>query len=177
MKTGDQLPTFQLQSSDGSWQQVSPSVGQGGTLILFICNHCPHVHAYAKRIRNIVTDYSPLGLHVWAINSNDVQRQPADSFEQMPAMASHVGLPSGYLYDATQDIAKLFGAERTPEAFLFDNDGHLVYRGAIDDNPDQPHAVQQQYLRDAIASVLNQQQIRNHYIPPTGCTIKWKQHV
>lgn len=176
MKTGDRLPVFRLQASDRQWQTVAPGQGSGATLILFICNHCPYVHKYAARIRRMVSDYGHLGLRIWAINSNDVVRQPADSFDQMPAIADLIGLPGSYLYDATQDVARLFQAERTPEAFLFNSDGHLVYQGAIDDNAEHVREVEQHYLRDAIESVLTNQQIQNQYIPPAGCTIKWKHH-
>lgn len=176
MKTGDELPAFRLQASDGQWQEVAAGLGSNATLILFLCNHCPYVHKYAARIRRMVSDYSHLGLQIWAINANDVARQPADSFEQMPAMADLIGLPAGYLHDAKQEVARLFSAERTPEAFLFNSTGHLVYRGAIDDNTEQAREVEQHYLRDAIEAVLTNQQIQNHYIPPVGCTIKWKHH-
>ena len=98
----------------------------------------------------------------------------SDSFEAMKQRASEQGFNFPYLYDETQEIAKAYGAERTPEIFLFDASGKLVYHGAPDDNYEEPEAVKATYLRDALDAVLQGQTPPVASTPPVGCTIKWK---
>lgn len=174
MQPGDQLIPFTLTGTDGEEQLIAPS-GKG-VLLLFVCNHCPYVHRYASRIEEIASTYLPQGLAVWGINSNDAQRVPEDGFAYMPAMAERMGLENRYLHDKDQSVARMLKAERTPEAYLFNAAGTLVYRGAIDDNHAAIQQVKHHYLRDAIEAVLLNHVIQNNYETPVGCTIKWKQH-
>lgn len=174
MQPGDQLFPFSLRGTDGEWHDVKSS-GKG-VLLLFLCNHCPYVHRYASRIEELTNTYLPQGLEIWGINSNDADRVPEDAFEHMPAMAERLGLDFRYLHDTDQSIAKQLKAERTPEAYLFNSAGTLVYRGAIDDNHQDVKSVTQHYLRDAIEAVILNRVLQDQYETPVGCTIKWKQH-
>lgn len=174
MQPGDKLSTFTLRRSDGELHEVKP--GGKGVLILFLCNHCPYVHRYASRIEELASTYLPQGLEVWGINSNDAARVPEDAFDKMPTMAKRLGLEGRYLHDADQSIARQLRAERTPEAYLFNPAGELVYRGAIDDNHEDAKLAREHYLRDAIEAILLNHVLQNQYETPVGCTIKWKQH-
>lgn len=174
MQPGESFIPFELRGTDGEIHRVE--CRGKGLLILFLCNHCPYVHRYASRIEELATTYLPHNLEIWGINSNDANRVPEDGFEYMPAMADRLGLEARYLQDADQQVALQMKAERTPEAFLFNSLGRLVYRGAIDDNHQEPQLVTEHYLRDAIEAVLLNQVLQNQYETPVGCTIKWKPH-
>ena len=132
------------------------------------------VRAWEDRMIKIQSDYAAKGVQFIAINANDAQKYPDDSFPKMKERASEKGFNFPYLYDETQEIARAYGAERTPEVFLFDKNGTLRYHGAIDDNYDDPSAVQSQYLREALDAVLADQAPPTAQTPPVGCTIKWK---
>ncbi len=174
MWPGDQHRAFELKNCEGENQRVEIGPFQKGLLIFFVCNHCPYVHQYASRISKIASLCRKEGLKVYGINSNDASRYPEDAPEHMPAMAEKLGLKGDYLYDADQGIARQFKAERTPEAFLFDSLGRLVYRGAIDDHANDPQLVKSHYLEDALKAVLNNDLIQSEYETPVGCSIKWK---
>jgi len=174
MWPGDQFVPFELGNYEGEKQKVEVAPFQKGLLIFFLCNHCPYVHRYATRIRKIVSFCRKEGIPVFGINSNDSSRYPEDAPEHMPAMATKLGLDRAYLHDAYQKIARQYRAERTPEAFLFNPQGKLVYRGAIDDHAKEPKLVKSLYLEDALRAVLNNDMIQSVYEIPTGCSIKWK---
>lgn len=174
MQPGASFIPFRLRGDDGQMHEVTSQ--NKGLLLLFLCNHCPYVHRYAQRIEELVHTYLPQGIDIWGINSNDATRVPEDSFDHMPAMATRLGLAARYLHDEDQSIARQYKAERTPEAYLFNSAGYLVYRGAIDDHHQDAKLVQQHFLREAIEAVLLNQVLQNQYEPPVGCTIKWKQH-
>jgi peroxiredoxin len=174
MQPGATLQPFSLKGIDGKIHEVNTLDQKAGLLILFVCNHCPYVHRYASRIKHLVDTYSQQGVEIYAINSNDAERYPEDAFERMPEMGKRLGLESQYLYDENQEIAREFRAERTPEAFLFNSAGVLVYRGAIDNNHRDESQVTERYLYDALYAVVNNDQIQINYLPPVGCSIKWK---
>jgi len=174
MWPGDQLIAFELKNCEGENHRVELGPFQKGLLIFFLCNHCPYVHHYASRIREIASLCRKEGLKVYGINSNDASRYPEDAPERMPAMAEKLGLKGLYLHDADQRVARQFKAERTPEAFLFNSLGILVYRGAIDDHAKDPQLVKSHYLEEALKAVLNNDLIQCEYEAPVGCSIKWK---
>jgi peroxiredoxin len=173
MQPGAKLPVFQLKGTDNQFHNVGKNKIKKGTLILFLCNHCPYVHAYAWRIKQIIQKFAGSGLEIYGINANDPVRYPADSFESMPEMAELTGLKGHYLWDGTQEIARKFKAERTPEAYLFNSANILVYRGAIDDDHSDKN-ISEKYLENAIISVVNNDVIQQNYVVPVGCSIKWK---
>ena len=119
-------------------------------------------------------DYAGKGVQLIAISSNDAEKYPDDSFPKMRERAQQKGFNFPYLYDETQEVARAYGAERTPEVFLFDKNMVMQYHGAIDDNYENPAAVQDNYLRGALDAVLAGQTPPIADTPPVGCTIKWR---
>ena len=122
----------------------------------------------------IQNEYANRGVQLIAINSNDAAKYLDDSFARMKERASEKKFTFPYLHDETQQTAHAYGAERTPEVFLFDKEGALRYHGTIDDNYDDPAAVKKRYLRDALDAVLAGKSISETETRPIGCTIKWK---
>ncbi len=174
LKIGDRALPFALPGVDGKQHTLEEYADRQALVIIFSCNHCPYVRAWEDRMVQIQADYADQGVQLVAINANDVVKYPADSMEAMIERAREKGFNFPYLQDETQAIARAYGAERTPEVFLFDQQRILCYHGAIDDNYDNPAAVQQHYLRDALEAVLNGTSVLISETPPVGCTVKWK---
>jgi peroxiredoxin len=122
----------------------------------------------------IQTDYEGKGLQLIAINANDASKYPDDSFQNMKKRAREKQFNFPYLRDEDQQVAKIYGAQRTPEVFLFDASRVLRYHGAIDDNYDDPHAVRNSYLRNALDALVEVRDTQTPETAPVGCTIKWK---
>jgi len=174
VKLGDAAIAFELPGVDGKTYSLSAlAEGKEATAVVFMCNHCPYVLAWLDRVIAIAKDYAGKGVAFAAINANDPAKYPADSFEGMQKLAKERGLPFPYLHDETQKVATAYGAERTPEIFLFDGDLKLRYHGAPDDNYEEPQA-SVPYLRNALDAVLAGQTPPIAETPPVGCTIKWK---
>jgi peroxiredoxin len=170
---GAEAPQFDLPGVDGQDHSLDSYRDAEALVLIQSCNHCPYVQAWEDRMTAIARDYADRGVRMVAINSNDAEHYPADSFEEMRKRAEARGFAFDYLYDEPQAIPRTLGAERTPEVFLFDRDRRLVYHGAIDDNRDE-HGVQQQYLRDALDAVLSGEDPPVSETPAVGCTVKWK---
>ncbi|MEJ2207451.1 MAG: thioredoxin family protein [Anaerolineae bacterium] len=174
LKYGDKAPKFELPGVDGKRHSLADlAEGKEATAVIFMCNHCPYVLAWLERIMAIAKEYAPEGVAFVGINANDAVKYPADSFENMQALAEERGLPFPYLHDEAQKVAKTYGAERTPEIFLFDEEMDLRYHGAPDDNYDESEA-SVPYLRDALDAVLDGARPPVDDTAPVGCTIKWK---
>jgi hypothetical protein len=142
--------------------------------LIFTCNHYPCARAWKDRIVQIQDDYGNRGAQVRAISSNDPQKYPYDSFPKMKERALEKGFNFPYLYDASQQVARTYGAERTPEVFLFGKNRRLLYHGTVDDNYDDPQAIENHYLRDALDAALADQEPAVAQTRPIGCTIKWR---
>jgi peroxiredoxin len=171
---GDEAIPFELPGVDGETHSLSDvSDGARAAAVIFMCNHCPYVLAWLDRMIAAANDYAERGVAFVGINANDPIKYPADSFDGMQELARSRGLPFPYLQDETQAVARAYGAERTPEIFLFDSDMRLRYHGAPDDNHDETQA-QVPYLRDALDAVLAGKAPEIQDTPPVGCTIKWK---
>lgn len=173
LKLGSKIPLFKLRGTDELEYSVDSFASKKYLIIIFSCNHCPYVQAYEKRIKEIASDFSEY-LNVAAINSNDDQNYPEDSFEEMKKRADKEKFNFHYLRDDSQSAAKSFGATHTPEIFLFDEKRELVFHGKIDDNWQEPGNVKSKYLRNAIDELISGKKIS---VPETftiGCTIKWK---
>jgi peroxiredoxin len=170
---GSAAPPFDLPGVDGADHSLDDYADAAALAVVWSCNHCPYVLAWEGRMSAIQHDYAGRGFRLVAINSNDAERYPADSFEAMKAHASEGQFPFDYLYDADQAVARAYEPERTPEVFLFDADRKLVYHGAIDDSRDED-AVSTTYLRNAIEAVLAGREPPAVDTPPVGCTVKWK---
>ena len=170
---GAEAPQFDLPGVDGQNHSLD-SYAEADVLVLVqSCNHCPYVQAWEGRLSAIASDYADGGVRVVAVNSNDANSHPEDSFDVMRKRSREQGFTFHYLYDEPQAIARALEAERTPEVFVYDRDRRLRYHGAIDDNRDET-GVSQQYVRDALDAVLAGQDPPLAETPPVGCTVKWR---
>jgi peroxiredoxin len=174
VKIGDAALAFELPGVDGKTHSLSAlAAGKSATAVVFICNHCPYVLGWMDRLMAIAQDYAGQGVAFVGINSNDPAMYAADDFPGMQRQAKAWGLPFPYLHDETQEVATAYGAERTPEVFLFGGDLKLRYHGAPDDNYDATKA-SVPYLRNALDAVLAGEELQVTETPPVGCTVKWK---
>jgi thiol-disulfide isomerase/thioredoxin len=169
-------PEFHLKDTNSNvWFSFSDLKGEKGTLVLFICNHCPFVRHVIEEIVMIANDYRVQGIGVIAISSNDVSKYPEDAPELMTEFAFENKMEFPYLYDETQEVAKAYDAACTPDFFLFDNQNKLVYRGQLDDSrPGNGIPLSGNDLRGAIDSVIYNRIINPNQKPSIGCNIKWK---
>ena len=142
-------------------------------VVVFTCNHCPYAQAWEERLLQIGRDYADRAGMV-LISSNDADKYPADSPEAMAARVRERTYSVPYLFDADQSVARAYGAERTPEVFVFDAARRLVYHGTVDDNYEEPAAVTAHYLRDALDAVLAGRPVPVPETTVRGCTIKWR---
>jgi len=174
VKNGEAAIAFELPGVDGQTYSLSSiSEDKRATAVVFMCNHCLYVLAWLARLIGIANDYAGQDVAFVGINANDATKYPADSFEKMQELAREWDLPFPYLHDETQELAAAYGAERTPEIFVFDADLKLRYHGAPDDNYDESLAGEP-YVRNALHAILGGQQPPVTETPPVGCTIKWK---
>ena len=172
---GTTAPDFSLPNVDGRTVSLADAAGPKGTVVMFICNHCPFVKHVADQLAALGRDVMPLGIGVVAISSNDVSTHPADSPEQMVHEAEDRGYPFPYLYDESQEVAKDYHAACTPDFFLFDAGRKLVYRGQLDaSRPGNEIPVTGADLRAAIDAVLAGKPVATEQRPSLGCNIKWK---
>ncbi|HEX9153079.1 MAG TPA: thioredoxin family protein [Flavobacterium sp.] len=173
---GTVAPEFYLRDTNSNeWFSFSDLKGEKGTLVLFICNHCPFVRHVIEEIVMIANDYRVQGIGVIAISSNDVKKQPQDTPELMTEFAFENKMEFPYLYDETQEVAKAYGAACTPDFFLFDSQNKLVYRGQLDDSrPGNGIPLSGNDLRGAIDSVIYNRIINPNQKASIGCSIKWK---
>lgn len=171
---GSKAPDFDLPGVDGQRVSLSGLADKRAVVVIFSCNHCPYVVMYEDRMIQLQRDYADRGVTLVAINSNDPVSYPADSFENMKLRAQSKGYNFPYLWDESQEVALAYGATRTPEVFLVDSTGTIVYHGRIDDNADDPAAVQRHDLREALDALLEGRPITIVDTTPVGCTIKWR---
>lgn len=129
--------------------------GKAGTLVVFSCNHCPFVKAWQDRMVRIANDGVKSGIGVVFVNANDPASFPEDGIEHMRKLSEEKGYAFPYVVDDTSAVARAFGASRTPEAFLFDQSGKLIYRGTIDDSTYDPQKVTKPYLQNAVEALLS----------------------
>ncbi|WP_347374886.1 thioredoxin family protein [Aequorivita sp. Q41] len=150
--------------------------GEKGTVVMFICNHCPFVKHVNDEIVRLSNDYRVTGFGFVAISSNDVINYPQDSPAEMWRTAQKYNYPFPYLYDETQEVAKAYDAACTPDFYLFDGELKLVYRGQLDNSrPGNGILVNGRDLREALDNILNNNSQRKDQKPSIGCNIKWKE--
>jgi peroxiredoxin len=173
---GTLAPNFNLKDTNSSeWFSFQDLKGEKGTLVIFICNHCPFVHHVIDEIVMIANDYRVQGIGIIAISSNDVVKFPQDAPELMTEFAFQNKFEFPYLYDETQEVAKAYNAVCTPDFFLFDNQDKLAYHGQLDDSrPGNGIPLSGNDLRGAIDSVIYNRTINPDQKPSLGCNIKWK---
>ncbi len=172
---GTEAEDFSLINTDGRTLSFADVAGERGTVLMFICNHCPFVKHVANELAAIGYEYMPKGVGMVAINSNDVVSHPADSPEQMIHESEQRGYSFPYLFDETQEVAKAYGAACTPDFYLFDGNHKLVYRGQLDGSrPDSGVPVTGEDLRKAIDALLESRPLPQPQHPSIGCNIKWR---
>ena len=170
MKVGDVAPEFALPATDGSIH----SPGGAPTVVVFTCNHCPYALAWHDRLIGVACDYAGRA-RMLMVNPNDAERYPRDSLEAMKErVAADGGWPVPYLHDESQEVARGYGAEKTPDVFVLDGERRLRYRGAPDadyQDPSQDAA----WLRSALDAVLDGREPEPPETRPVGCSVKWLQ--
>lgn len=175
LEIGQKGPDFTLTGVDGQAYNLAKLVAENNAVaVTFSCNHCPYVRAWEGRMVEIQRDYKDKGFVLIAVNSNDTVKYPDDDMANMQTRAKEEGFNFLYVRDDDQSTAHAYGGTHTPHVFLLDGQGTLQYRGAIDDNHDDPAAVQSHYLRDALDAVLNGETPAVRTTDAKGCTIKWK---
>jgi peroxiredoxin len=170
---GAKAPEFKLPGVDGKEHSLSEYAGKRTLILAFTCNHCPAAMGAQDRIIALQKEFSPQGVQVIAISSNEDVGHPTDSFEHMVARAKEKGYNFPYLYDKSQDVAKSYGAQRTPHFFLLDADRKVVYTGRMDDNPYEEGKQKTSELKDALGQLLGGQSVSVKPTEPIGCNVKW----
>ena len=166
---------FALKGTDGRTHSLADVKGKNGTLVMFICNHCPYVKAVIDRLVDDVRALSAEGVGAVAVMPNDVVSHPADSFDNMKAFAKTHGFGFPYVIDDTQDVARAYGAVCTPDIFGFNAAGELQYRGRIDSAGSRPATgSEKRELREAMLQVAKTGKGPAEQIPSVGCSIKWR---
>lgn len=174
---GDTAGDFSLKNVDETMVSLKDIQGTKGFIVIFTCNHCPYSVAYQDRIIAVHNKYSVLGYPVVAINPNDPEAYPEDSFAGMQKRAAEKGFHFYYLWDQTQEVARAYGAMRTPHVFLLQKQaGSLIvkYIGAIDDNAEDAAAAKNKYLENAVDRLLAGSDPSPGFTKAIGCSIKWK---
>ncbi len=175
LRRGMRAPDFALSGTDGRRWTYADVAGPNGTVVMFICNHCPYVKAVIDRIVRDMSALHEVGVGAVAISANDAIAYPEDSFDRMRAFAAEHAFGFPYLYDESQQVARAYGAVCTPDFFGFDRDRTLQYRGRLDASGRQPAApdsrrelleAMQQVARSAVGPDVQHASI--------GCSIKWK---
>ncbi len=173
----DPAKDFRLKNINGQYITLADYPEAKGFIVIFTCNHCPYAKAYEDRIIELDKKYAKQGFPVIAINPNDPAEFPEDSFENMQKRAKNKNYTFPYLLDETQNVAKTYGATKTPHTYLLKNDSgnyKVEYIGAIDDNSQDASSVKEKYLENAIAQVIKNEKVIINSTKAIGCSIKWK---
>jgi peroxiredoxin len=174
LQIGDTCPDFSLPAVDGKTYSRDDLAKAPVLVVAFTCNHCPYVINSEERMITYVADYKDRGVAFVAINSNEDENHPEDSFEKMVERSRQRGFNFPYLRDDTQEIVRAFGALKTPHFFVFDKDRKLRYTGRMDDSPREPRGATTKELRDATEAVLRGEAPKVPLTNPIGCNIKWQ---
>lgn len=174
---GTVAPDFSLPDAvTGNTLSLQELKSDKGTVVMFICNHCPYVQHIIPELQRLSTEYQPQGIRFIAISANDVANYPEDSFEKMREYAANWGHPFTYLYDESQEVARAYQAACTPDFYLFDADLRCVYRGRLDaSTPRNTEPLTGADLRAALNALLAGEAISETQYPSIGCNIKWKE--
>jgi peroxiredoxin len=174
-KVGDVATDFNLQNAaDDSWVSLKSYGDVKGYIVAFTCNTCPYAVMYEDRLIELHKKYAPQGYPVVAINPNDPEIQPGDSYALMKKRATDKKFPFKYLFDAEQTIYPQYGASRTPHIFLLDQDRVVRYIGAIDNNAQDGKAASEHYVSSAIEALKRGEDPNPDFTKAVGCTIKVK---
>lgn len=171
---GSTAPDFFLKATDGKTYALSDFSDARVLVVFFTCNHCPYVINSDEGTRLIAEKYEKSGVRFVGINSNSIHTVPEDSFEKMVERMSELRFPWVYLHDPSQDVAKSYGALRTPHFYVFDQDRKLVYSGRAVDHPRDPSKITANDLDNALRQHLNGELIATPLTNPIGCNVKWE---
>ncbi len=172
LKTGQKAPDFNLKGVDGKMYSLKDFAGAEALLVVFICNHCPFVHARLDDIKSLQEKFKGR-LQVVGINSNDPNYE-GEGFENMKWFAKERRMNFPYLFDETQEVAKAYGAVCTPDPFLFDPARKLVFHGRVNDAMDPGAVPRVPVMENNVRKLLNGERIEKDFDPSIGCSIKWK---
>jgi peroxiredoxin len=171
---GDVAADFKLKNVDGKMVSLADYKDAKGFIVIFDCNTCPVSKAYNERIIKLNDKYARKGFPVIAINPNDPEKSSGDSFDHNVRYAKKKGYNFAYLQDATQDVAKAFGATNTPHVFVLNKQLRVEYIGAIDDNTRNASGATKHYVEDAVDALLAGKPVPVTKVKAIGCSIKWK---
>ncbi len=174
VKIGDAAPSadIKMKGVDGKSVSIAEVKGQKGTLVIFSCNHCPFAQKWEGRILELGKTYGTQGIGIIMVNPNDPAAQPSDSYAEMQQRAQERQYMFPYVVDEGSAVTRAFGATRTPESYLFNKDGKLVYHGAVDDNKESD-SVDKTYLKDALEAVVGGHDVAVKETRPIGCGISF----
>ena len=175
-KTGTEAPDFTLINTiDDKHYALSQLKGEKGTVIMFICNHCPFVIHVNDELVKMANKYQQKGINFIAISSNEIENYPQDAPNLMKKLALDLKYPFPYLYDETQEVAKAYDAACTPDFYVFDTDLKSIYHGQLDDSrPGNGKLVSGIDLRNVLNNLLEGKPVLEKQHPSMGCGIKWK---
>lgn len=171
---GTKMPDFELKDSHGKIFKSDRLYAEKGLLVVFTCNHCPYANAVWPRLIKLARYARDLGINTVAINPNIHPDYPEDAPEKMIEKGVKLGIEFPYLVDETQQVAKAFKAQCTPDIYLFDKEHKLVYHGRIDNNWQDESKVTKEELKEAIVNLANNKPISQKQYPSMGCSIKWR---
>ncbi|MFD2513074.1 thioredoxin family protein [Pontibacter locisalis] len=178
-QVGDTARDFKLKNVNGKMVSMADYKDAKGFIVTFTCNTCPYSVAYEDRIIDLHKKYAPKGYPVIAINPNDVNVSPKDSYVDMQQRAKEKNFPFAYLHDESQEITKAYGATRTPHLYIVqkqkDGKFKVAYIGTIDDNSRAPEKVEKKYAEAALDELVSGKAVSQPTTKAIGCTIKWKQ--
>ncbi len=176
LEPGDEASAFNLMNANiengGEEVSLTDVITEQGAIVVFECNHCPYVVGSIERIEKMAARSREYGLGFVGINSNDSVKYPADSFKNMKKRAPEMSYP--YLFDETQEVAEEWGAERTPEFYLLNGNSEIVYRGRLDNSPNDPAQANTSELMDALDAMLMGESPITNRTKSIGCSVKWK---
>lgn len=174
LSIGQAAPDFDLPGTDGRRHSLASFADATLLVVVFSCNHCPYVIGSEDRLVAVQNDHAARGVRLVAINSNDTGAHPDDGFDAMVERAKEKAFPFPYLRDESQDVARAYGALRTPHVFVFDRERRLRYTGRIDDQPKDATLATTRELRDALDDLLAGRAVRVAVTNPVGCNVKWR---
>ena len=167
--------SFQLPGVDSKTYSLESFSDKNVLVIIFMCNHCPYVKAVLQRLIALQAETAHQGVQLIGINSNDVDRYPDDSMENMQKIKKEKGINFPYLLDVSQEMAKTYDAVCTPDIYVYGTERKLMYRGRIDDNWEHEEKVTQRNLKEAVDCIVAGKKVPDKQISSIGCSIKWKQ--
>jgi len=171
---GSKAHNFKLPGIDEAEHSLDDYSDAKVLVLVFMCNHCPYVQGVIDRLIKLQEDFKDKGVQFVGINANESDNYPEDSFEKMPEYAKEWGLNFPYLRDESQEVAKVYQAQCTPDIFVFDNERKLAYHGRIDDNWQHEDQVTKEELKEALSALINGEKVAEKQNPSMGCSIKWK---